>query len=144
MIKLTTAVLALCLPSAAFAASLTEAQDAYEQNKVSEAERLFAAVAADGSASADDRADANLALARIAWLIDGNADLALQRADTASAGGKVCDAGVMRLRVLRGAKRDEQTIDSEPALLKACHEPQKQDEMRVHAIAARLDLADSD
>src|SRR3954451_25209878 len=107
MIKLTTAVLALCLPSAAFAASLTEAHDAYEQNKVSEAERMFAAVAANGNASADDRADANLALARIAWLIDGNADLALQRADAASAaGGKACDATVMRLRVLREAKRD--------------------------------------
>lgn len=141
MIRLIAAALFLSASGTAAAASLSEAQDAYDNNKVADAERLFSAIAADSNASADDRAGADIALARIAWLVDGNADDALKRLDAATA--EPCDAGIMRLRVLKEAKREREAIDSESRLLSACPEPAKRDEMRVHAIAARLELAHS-
>src|SRR5436190_21749829 len=92
--------------SATLAASLSEAQDAYDRNKVADAGRMFAAIAADPNASADDRADANLALARIAWLIEGDAGAAIRLVGVAQAtGAKPCDSGIMLSRVLRESKR---------------------------------------
>jgi hypothetical protein len=123
----------------AVAASLSEAQDAYDNNKIPEAGKLFSSIAADPNASADDRADANIALARIAWLVEGNADEALRHLNDATA--EPCDVGIMKLRVLREAKRGQAAIAAEAGALKACAEAGKQDEMRVHAINARLDLA---
>jgi hypothetical protein len=142
MIRLTLAALLLSGSTPTPATSLSEAQDAYDNNKVADAERMFAAIAADSSASADDRSAADIALARIAWMIDGNADAALQRLSVSA--GQPCDIGIMKLRVLKEAKRDRQAIDSEADLLNACPEAAKRDEMRVHAIAARLDLADAE
>lgn len=139
MIRFIAAALFLSASGTAVAASLSEAQDAYDNNKLPEAGRLFSAIAADPNASADDRANADIALARIAWLVDGNADAALRR--LSAAGAEPCDAGIMKLRVLKEAKRDQETINSEPTLLNACPEPAKRDELRAHAIAARLDLA---
>lgn len=142
MIKWMLAVLFLSIPCTSMAASLAEAQDAYDQNRIGDAERLFAGVAADFGARASDRAEADLALARIAWLIDANANLALQRIEAARAvGGSPCDIGDMTLRVLSEAKRDRQAIASEPALVGGCAEPPTLDSMRVYAINARLDRA---
>jgi hypothetical protein len=142
MIRLMAAVLLLSVSGSALAASLREAQDSYDNNRIPDAQRLFSAIAADPGASADDRGDANIALARIAWLVDADADSALRHVGAAAA-GQPCDAGIMRLRVLREAKRDQEAIDSEAASLNGCPEAGKRDQMRVHAIAARLDLAQS-
>jgi hypothetical protein len=142
MIKWVLALLSLSTSCASMAASLADGQDAYDQNRIGDAERLFEAVAADPAAPVGDKAQADLALARIAWLIDDNADVALKRIDAARRwGGKSCDVGVMTLRVLSEAKRDQQAIAAEPALVRSCGEPQKNDSMRVHAITARLDRA---
>jgi hypothetical protein len=142
MIKLAMAMFLLAGAPAAMAAGLTDAHDAYDRNEVAKAERLYAAIAADAAASADDRAEAGVELARIAWLIDGKADVALQRLAAArTTGGKACDVSEMTARVLREAKRGAEAIAAEPALLAACPEPRKRDPIRVHAIAARLDRA---
>jgi hypothetical protein len=142
MIKRALLMLLFSTGSTANAASLTEAHEAYEANKVAEAERLYRAVASDSAASSDDRAEASVELARIAWLVDGNADLALQRLDPASAtGAKACDLAEMRSRVLRESKRSEQAITEGPKLIEACPVPAKRDPIRVNIIAARLDRA---
>ena len=139
MIRIALALLLIGTSSVSVAASLTEVQNAYDQNKVADSERQFEAIAADSNASPDDRAGANIALARIAWLIDGNADAALQRLDAAHATGKApCDTGIMRTRVLGEAKRVQEAIDSEPALLQACSDPEKRDEIRTNVIGSRL------
>ena len=139
MIRLIAAALLVSAAGTAVAASLSDAQDAYDNNKIPEAGKLFSSIAADPNVSADDRADAKIALARIAWLVDGNADEALRKLSDAAA--EPCDVGIMKLRVLREAKRGQAAIDAEDGALKACGEAGKQDEMRVHAINARLDLA---
>lgn len=141
MIRFIAAALLLSASGTAVAASLSEAQDAYDNNKIPEARRLFSAIAADSGATADDRANADIALARISWLVDANAETALKRLDAATA--EPCDTGIMKLRVLKDVKRRQEAIDSESASLNACPEPGKRDEMRVHAIAARLDLANA-
>jgi hypothetical protein len=142
MIRLAMVALLLSTSAPSLAASLTEAQDAYDNNRIPDAERLFTAVAADATASADDRSNAEIGLARIAWLIEGNADSALQRLGAATR--EPCDAAVMKLRVLKEARRSREVIASEGAMIKACPEAAKRDEMRIHAIAARLDLAHAD
>lgn len=139
MIRLIAAALLVSASGTAVAASLSEAQDAYDNNKIPEAAKLFSSIAADPNASADDRADAKIALARIAWLVDGNADEALRKLSDAAA--EPCDVGIMKLRVLREAKRSQDAVEAEDGALKRCGEAGKQDEMRVHAINARLDLA---
>lgn len=142
MIKPALALVLLATPTAAAAASLGAAESAYEQNKVADAEAMFEAIAADPSTSADDRAGANIALARIAWMIDGDADAALKRLDVAHATGKEpCDTGIMRSRVLREAGRNQQAMASEAGLLAACPDPEKRDEMRVNVIESRLGQA---
>ena len=142
MINPAAALLLFAYSTVATAASLTAAQNAYDRNEVAEAQRMFEAVVADPNASADDHAGANIALARIAWLIDGNADAALKRLDATHATGKApCDTGIMRSRVLREAKRSKQAIDSEATLLSACSDPEKRDEIRVNVIVSRLDAA---
>jgi hypothetical protein len=141
MIKGSAAALVL-VGSAAAATSLTNAQEAYDRNQVAQAAVLFERVAADPSAGADDRADAGVALARIAWLIDGNSAAALQRLAAArSTGGKSCSVAVMKARILREAGRSAEAISAEPQLLQACVEPPQRDVIRTHVIGARLDLA---
>lgn len=61
---------ACCAPAAA--ASFSEAQAAYTRYNVTEAERLYNAVADDAAAPPKDRASARRELARIAWLVDGD------------------------------------------------------------------------
>ena len=124
------------------AATLSEAQSAYDRNRVAEAEVLFAAVAADPAASLDDRSAAKRELARVAWLIDGNADRALQHLSEAEKlGGKPCDTGIMIARVLREAQRGEEALRRGEKLLGACAEADKRDAIRTHLIGARLGMA---
>ena len=136
------ALVELLLASAASAATLTDAQEAYDQNKVAVAERMFVEIADDRTATPDDRAGAGVAVARIAWMIDGNSKLALQRLDAARAsGGKTCEVSTMAARVLREARLFDQAIGQEAALLKACTDPAVRDEVRIQTIGARLDGA---
>ena len=135
----------LLLGTPAYGASLGDAKSAYDRNHVAEAEQLFAAVAGDPAASVDDRSAAMRELARIAWLIDGNAGSALQHlAQAGKLGGKPCDTGVMTVRVLREAQRAQEAQRRGLSLLQACPEPDKRDAIRTHLIGAALDLAAAD
>jgi hypothetical protein len=136
------ALLLLLTSGTAQAATLSDAQSAYDRNRVAEAEELFAAVAADRAASVDDRSAAKRELARVAWLIDGNVDRALQHLAQAQAlGGKPCDTGILIARVLREANRGDEALRRGEGLLQACPEADKRDSIRTHLIGARLDLA---
>ena len=139
MIKMGLAMLVTAVAVPGAAATLAEAHEAYGVNKVAEAERAFTGIASDPGASAGDRAEANVELARIAWLIDGNADAALGRLDAArTTGGKPCDVAQMTSRVLRESGRHAQAVAAEPGLLASCAEAQPRDAIRVNVIEARL------
>ena len=140
-----TPALLLLLGGVATAATLPEAQSLYDRNRVSEAERDFAAFAADRGAAAEHRATAERELARIAWLIDGKADSALQHLEAARRfAAKPCDTAGLVARVLDEAERDEEALERGAALLSSCSEEQGRDRIRTHLIRARLDLAKRD
>ena len=126
----------------AHAASLNDAQSLYSRNRVAEAVTAYSAVAADAAASADDRSEAERQLGRIAWLIDGEADKALQHLQAAVRhGAKPCDSSALIARVWHESDRDERAIESGEASLARCPEPAQRDAIRTHLIGARLDLA---
>ena len=140
--KLLPGVLAFVLAAPASAATLGEAQSLYGRNQVADAERAFLAVAADNSATADDRSAAQRELARIAWMIDGKADAALQHLDAARAqGAKPCETSAMIAHVLNEAKRSNEALRRGTELLGTCDEEQGLDSIRTQLIHSRLDLA---
>jgi hypothetical protein len=139
MIKVGLAILLGAVAAPGAAATLAEAHEAYGLNKIGDATRIFATIASDAGASGADRAEANVELARIAWLIDGDAGAALKRLDTARATGReACDVEHMRMRVLREAGRNAEAVAAETGSLAACAEPEPRDAIRIHAIEARL------
>lgn len=143
--RLITGLIALTLPVPAVAATFTEARSAYEQNKVAEAERLFAQLSVDPAATIEDRAKAWRELARIAWLIDRDAPKALRHLDAARAtGDQPCDTAAMTARVLREGKLSAQAIAQSDDLLRACPEAARRDAILLHLIGARLDFAAAD
>jgi hypothetical protein len=142
MIKLASAVALMAASPQAATATLSDAHEAYELNDVARAEQLYAAVAANPRSKQANVAEAEVELARIAWLIDGNAELALKHLSEArTTREKECDIGQMTARVLHEAKRDAEAILVEPSLLHACADPGKTDPIRVQSIGARLDQA---
>ena len=147
MIKLAVAAAAFGLtgPAVASVTTLAEAHDAYDQNRIATAEQNYAAIAADLGRPAEDRAEAQIELARIAWLVDGNADTALARLAAArQAGAKLCEAGWMEARVLREAKRPQQALARSKELVAPCNDAAKRDLIGLQLLRARLDLAASE
>lgn len=127
---------------AASAATFSEGRAAYDLNRVADAERIYAEVSADRSASAADRASAERELARIAWLIDGDAKRARGHLSAAERiGDKPCDTAALSARVLREANLYAEALGQSDALLAACPEPDGRDLIRTHIIGARLDFA---
>ena len=132
----------LACGSSAFAATLSEGQSAYSQNRIAEAEKIYATLVADRAASPADRSAAARELARIAWLIDGDADRALGHLAVAEAAGdKPCETGALTARVLRQSGRSAEAVRRSPALLAACPDGASDDDIRTHVLGARLDLA---
>lgn len=130
------------LAGSAGAATFGEGRAAYDQNRVAEAERVYAQVIGNQSASAADRAAASRELARIAWLIDGDSARALGHLDTARMiGDKRCDTAEMRARILRESKQFELAERHGRTLLADCSEPGGADAVRTHLIGARLEQA---
>ncbi|MFL6721179.1 MAG: hypothetical protein ACJ8FT_05155 [Sphingomonas sp.] len=135
----------LLLGTAASAASVSAGRDQYNLNHVAEAERIYAQVVADRTASPDDRSTAERELARVAWLIDGDSKRALGHLDAARGlGGKPCDTAEMTARVLRESKRGAEAESKVGQLEAMCSEPDKLDTIRTHLIGARLDLAQAE
>ena len=128
--------------SPALAATFSDARAAYDDNRVGEAERLYAEVIADKNTSAADRASAERELARIAWMIDGNSKSALAHLAAAKAvGDQLCETAEMVARVWREAKLHSQAVEGGDALIASCPEAGERDAIRTHLIGARLDIA---
>jgi hypothetical protein len=122
-----------------------EAQAAYSQNRVGEAEAAFARIAADPAASAADRAQAYRGNARIAWLIDGDAARSLRDLAAADrAGHDRCSTAQLRARVLDESGSDEGLLREADALVDRCLDPSEADGVRLHAAQAALDRGELD
>ena len=135
----------LCAASAATAATFSEGREAYDLNRVAQAEKIYASVIADPTASVGDRASAERELGRIAWLIDGDSTRALAHLDAAAAlGDKPCDTAGLTARVLRESARNSEAIRRGGALLDSCPADAERNAIRTHLIGSRLDLADGD
>jgi len=124
------------------AATFSEGRSAYDLNRITEAQRIYAAVIADTKASADDRAASERELARIAWLVEGNAEDALRHLEAArTIGDKPCVTAEMTARVLRESKRFREAASRSADLIASCPDQSEVDAIRSHLIGAQLDLA---
>ncbi|WP_028970367.1 hypothetical protein [Sphingomonas sp. URHD0057] len=136
------ALVEFLLASAASAATLGQGRSEYELNHVAKAEGVYASIIADPAAPASDKAGAERELARVAWLVDGDAPRALEHLDAAlHLGDKPCDSAELKARVLRESGRFDESIRESNALLAACPDAAERDAIRTHLIGARLDLA---
>jgi hypothetical protein len=135
------AILLLAACSDPIPETVDGAMQAYGRNRVAEAETVFRRIAADPASSAADRASAHRQLARIAWLIDGNAPRALREIGAAAGAAERCSAARLEARVLQEAKRGDLLLARLEPLLKTCDRPELADQIRLRAVAAGLDLA---
>ena len=132
------------LADPAGAASLNDALAAYRQTRVGEAETGFRAVYADPAASAKDRAAAARELARIAWLVDGDATGAKARlAEAEAVGEDLCDTGELKARVLREAGEEALAAAEGRRLTPTCDDPLEADEVRQQVLQAQIALAEA-
>ena len=138
-------ILALSFAACSGAAEEKGAQagfSAYQQSRVADAERIFAAVAADPDASPGDKAAAHRETARIRWLIDRDEKKALAALDSAEAAGEgVCSAILLRDRIWREAGRPELVLAALPAQRKKCTDPASIEEIALEGADAALALA---
>lgn len=143
IIKLASSLLALAVISCSSKAStFQDGLLAYDRNHVAEAQTIFRHVADDRASSLHERAAALRALARIAWLIDGNERRALQALDRASAIGEPCDAARLRARILDEAGRADELVSRSGSWLPQCRDIQAQDEIRYYTADSLLTAAD--
>ncbi len=96
------ALVAFLSPSA-LAATLAESLSAYRANRVPEAERMLAEVAADPAASERDRAAALRELGRIDGLVRGEVDAIAAAMSQTPGGEEACATAAVALRVYRDA-----------------------------------------
>jgi len=143
--KFVRAAAVLLAGCSAEAQTLDEALNAYSHNKVAEAERAFTKIAADPAAKPGDKARAFRELARIAWLVDGNASAALAAAARADATGEgSCDIAMLRARILQQSDADAVLVEEAALLAGRCTDPVDAGKIRLHAVRAALDVASAD
>lgn len=132
----------LLFASTAHGATLADGRSEYDLNRVARAEIIYAGIVAEPSTSATERAGVERELARIAWLIDGDAARAVKHLDTAlRVGDNPCASAELKARVLQEAARFDDAIRSSDELLSACPDPAERDPIRTHLVGALLDLA---
>lgn len=137
-----TALVALVWVGTAQAASFQDGLTAYTANRVADAERIYAAVAADPAASARERSQSHRELGRIAWLIDRDLDRALGQLDRAvAAGEEACAAAALEVRFLREAEQAARAVEAAGKRIGVCEDPVEADGLRLQAIRAGLDVA---
>ena len=142
-LRLCSPLLALALVSCgAKAETLADGLAAYSSNHVGEAEAIFGRVANDPAASLHDRAQAWREIARIAWLVDGDANRAIRAIDRASAVGEPCPAARLRARVLDESGQAAPLVSQFRSWIALCKDAQAQDEIRYRAADALLAAAD--
>ncbi|HWC56375.1 MAG TPA: hypothetical protein VG434_05340, partial [Sphingomicrobium sp.] len=133
---------ALQLGTAAVAADYQAAKDLYDQGEIAKAKAAFSGVLGDGAQSAKDRAAAARGLARIDWLIEGNAPAATSQLEQAlSIGADECDTRIYLARVLRESGRPGDAVIAASDLT-ACVERPDRDELLTEQAHARLTLGD--
>ena len=137
----------LQLGTAAAAADYQAAKDLYDQGEIAKARAAFSGVLGDHAQSAKNRAAAARGLARIDWLIDGNADAATtQLQEALTIGAEQCETQIYLARVLRESGRFSDAV-SAARDLSSCIERPNRDELlteRAHASLALNDLADAE
>jgi hypothetical protein len=132
-------ILFLLAATPAHAASYNQAKNAYDQGRIVEARSGFAAVIADAGAPAADRAAAERGLARLDWLVEGDADGAVRHLrDGIRLGADRCETQAMLARVLREAGRASEAA-SVAADMSGCTAGES-DALLVQSAWARLDL----
>lgn len=132
----------LVIACSAEAATVQNGMNAYQQSRIADAERMFGEVLADPKSSPGDKAAANREMARIAWLVDRDRTRALASLDAAEATGEgVCDALLMRNRILQESGLARRLLDGVPAQLARCKEPEKKQGFDLEAAEAALALA---
>jgi hypothetical protein len=136
------ALVEMFLASAASAVTVSDGRAEYDLNRVAKAQSVYSAIVADPAAPPFEKAGAERELARIAWLIDGDAPRALKTVDAAlQLADKPCDSAELKARVLRESGRLDDAIRETDDLLAACPDAAERDAIRTHLIGARLDLA---
>ena len=137
----------LQLGTAAAGADYQAAKDLYDQGEIAKARAAFSGVLGDHAQSAKNRAAAARGLARIDWLIDGNADAGTtQLQEALTIGAEQCDTRIYLARVLRESGRFSDAV-SAARDLSSCIERPDRDELlteRAHASLALNDLADAE
>jgi hypothetical protein len=126
----------------AFASPSTvdEALSAYRKSHLADARAGFAYVAADSEARPRDRAVARRELARVAWLIDGDAPAALaQLASAVAWEDEPCETAALLVRVLRESGQPTKAVDAAAARRSQCTD--KRDALLIQEARAWADLA---
>jgi hypothetical protein len=126
------------------ARTFDEAVSAYAQNRVSEAEAAFRALAEAPNGAASERARAYRELARISWHIDGDGPKALALIGKADALGEGrCGTAKLLARVLQEGDGDARLLEEAGALMQRCETPGQAAPIRMAAANAALDLSAS-
>lgn len=138
-------VLAWALGGSAAAATLEEARTAYAQNRIADAERAFAEAGADAALPPEDRAAALRGSARIAWLIDRDAERALSLLATADLlGAGRCETAAMTVRVLDEAALWAASPARKATLARTCSDRREAEALVLATVRAGLNAATSD
>src|SRR4029079_2434973 len=126
--------------SGAHGESYQAARDAYDQGKIEEARRAFTGILADSHQPALERGGAASGLARISWLIDGDAEEATAQLRGALALHEdECPARAMIARILREASRPAAAL-SAARYTAGCTEQSHRDDLLLEQARAQLDL----
>jgi hypothetical protein len=139
--------LVLEIGSAAFAADYQAAKDLYDQGEIARARSGFSAVLDDSRQNAKDRAAAARALARIDWLIEGDANSASAHlAQALVLKSDECETRTYLVRVLRESGRAANAVKAAGDLESCADRPMRDGLLaeRAHAALAvkNLDAAE--
>ena len=127
------------------AQTLSEGLQAWRQNRIVDARRLYAAVGANEAASAEDKAIAAQELARLAWLVDRDSVRALAHLGEAQAtGARLCGTAILTARILREAGQRAAAIERGRELIERCDDPAGRDEIRLQMIEAALEQSEGE
>jgi hypothetical protein len=114
-------VLGLLSPAVAAAAQIEDANKAYFAYDVGKAEALYRQIAVDPSATAEDRGKAEVGLAHVEWLVDGDSATAVRRLKhSLRADPQPCAGALLYARILNGSGRASEVPRLINSYMKSC------------------------